>query len=76
MTAKALLVIGLIWFVAAAAWLRFSPGFSFVWMLPKGGLKQAAVGGAIYLALISYTFLLIGWVVPLLLGVYRLVAKR
>jgi hypothetical protein len=75
-TAKVLLMTGVVWFAAVAVWLRFSPGFSFFWMLPKNGFKQAAIIGAFYVATASYTLFLVGWIVPLSLGAYRLVSKH
>ncbi len=70
MSARILLLVALIWFGAVVIWSLF--GFSFFVGLGHGrGAKVAAVTLA-YLILI-FTF---GWIVPLVLGAYRLVKKH
>ena len=70
MSAKILLLIALIWFGAVILWSRFR--FSFVLGLGHG--KGAKVAAFILAYLIQiFTF---GWIVPLALGVYRLLKKH
>jgi hypothetical protein len=76
MTAKGLIAIGLAWFVAVVLWLRFfDKGFSHLWMAPTLA-KQAALIAAFYLLTLAYLLFLVGWLLPLGLGIYRLLRYR
>jgi len=76
MTSKTLITVGLTWLVAVAIWVWFGDeSFSYVWVA-KNSFKQAALIGGIYLLTLLYLVFLIGWLVPIGLGVYRLARHR
>jgi hypothetical protein len=76
MTSKALITIGLAWLLAVAIWIGFGDrSFGYVWVA-ENSFKRAALIGGIYLFTLLYMAFLIGWLVPLGLGVYRLVRHR
>ena len=76
MTSKALIAVGLAWLVAVALWLRFGDrSFSYVWMA-NNPFKQAALIAGIRLFTLLYLGFLIGWLMPLGFGIYRLVRHR
>jgi hypothetical protein len=76
MTAKGLIAAGLAWLVAVAAWVRFGDrSFSYVWTA-NNPFKQAALIVGIRLFTILYLGFLIGWLMPLGLGIYRFVRHR
>jgi hypothetical protein len=74
MSAKTLIAIGITWVGVVALWLRQS--FGLYWRRPTGATRQAAIVAAIYASLLLYQVFLIGWIVPLSLGAYRLVRKH
>jgi hypothetical protein len=70
MSAKVLLIIGLVWFGAVIIWSRFR--LSFVFGIGHGQGAKAVAFLLLYLIEI-FTF---GWIVPLALGAYRLLKKH
>ena len=76
MTGRTLLVVGIVWLAVVSLWLCLSPGFSHTWVLPKGGFKRVVIVAAFSVAAASYTLFLVGWIVPISAGIYRLIAKR
>lgn len=76
MTAKEMITIGLAWFAAVLLWLRFSPRqWGHSWDA-KGTAKQAVLIAGIYVAGLLYQVFVIGWLVPLGWGIFRLVRRR
>jgi hypothetical protein len=73
MIPRGLMVIGLVWHVAVVLWLRFfDKGFSYVWMAPSPD-KQAALIAGLNFLMFTHLIFLVGWLVPLGIGVYRLI---
>lgn len=76
MTSKGLIAIGLAWFAAVVLWLRLGPeSFGYGWHA-KGTAKRAVVIAGIYLFGLLYQLFVIGWLVPLAFGTYRLMRHR
>jgi predicted ABC-type sugar transport system permease subunit len=76
MTGKVLIVIGLSWFAAVVLWLLLSPrSFGYMWHA-EGATKRAAVIAGIYIFGLLYQVFVIGWLVPLAFGIYRLMRHR
>jgi ABC-type uncharacterized transport system permease subunit len=76
MTPKVLIAIGLTWLTAVVLWLRLAPrSFGYAWQA-EGTAKRAAVIAGIYLFGLLYQVFVIGWLVPLGFGIYRLVRHR
>jgi hypothetical protein len=75
MTSKQMIVLGLIWFVAVTLWLLFGPR-EFLYLWQAKGAKRTAVIAGIYIFGILYQIFMIGWLVPLALGTYRLIRLR
>jgi hypothetical protein len=72
MTPRRLIAIGLAWFVAVVLFARFlDRDFAYGFVAPSG-LKVAVLIAGTYLLMFLYLVFLIGWLVPLGLGVYRL----
>ena len=73
MSSRGLLVIGAVWFIAAAVLTIYlgQTDFAITWITPT---RASRVGSSavIYLMFISTALLLIGWIVPLGVGIYRL----
>jgi|HubBroStandDraft_4_1064222.scaffolds.fasta_scaffold172459_2 hypothetical protein len=76
MSAKTLIAIGITWVGVVALWLRHDQSFGLYWRRPTGATRQAAIVAAIYASLVLYQVFLIGWILPLSLGAYRLVKKH
>ena len=75
MTPKGMIVAGLIWFAVVVLWLWLGPR-QFFHMWQATGAKRTAVIAGIVLFGILYQVFVIGWVVPLAFGTYRLVRHR
>jgi hypothetical protein len=72
MSGKILLTIWLAWLGAVVLWLRSAQSFSFGIMLGHGkGAKLMA-----YILAYSIQLLIFGWIIPLALGVYRLIRNH
>lgn len=73
MSPRALFVIGTVWFMAATAlvmrFARTDSAFGFVIPDP---VSHPTSFFAVCLIIISTLFLLVGWVIPVAVGVYRL----
>jgi hypothetical protein len=75
MSARTLLTIGIVWFGAVVLWMRFGPeSFGYYW--PAKGISRTLSVAAVYLLGLLYQLFVVGWVVPIGLGVYRLVKKH
>jgi hypothetical protein len=72
MSARTLIAIGIAWVSVVVLWLRFNQDFVFAAWRPKGIAKQTGLLGAIYALILLYQVFLVGWIVPLSLGAYRL----
>ena len=72
MGSKTLIAVGLIWLVVVALWLWLSPQqWGHIW-LAKGTTKRTALIAGIYLFWLLYQLFVVGWLVPLGYGIYRL----
>jgi hypothetical protein len=72
MTPKKLIAIGLAWFVAVVLCARFlDRDFAYGFVAPSA-FKAVVLIASAYLFMTVYGVFLIGWLVPLGLGVYRL----
>src|SRR5450631_3307841 len=72
MGSKTLIAVGLIWLVVVALWLWLSPQqWGHIW-LAKGTTKRTARIAGIYLFWLLYQLFVVGWLVPLGYGIYRL----
>ena len=67
-----LFVIAVAWFAVALAWLRMGRSFSFLFLYGKRNRLAIA---ATYIFLFLYQILVIGWVIPLGVGLYRAVKR-
>ncbi len=76
MGAKTLLLVGVAWFLAATAFEIYlgRTDFAIGW-LAKGPVSTASSVAGIYLLIISAVILLIGWTIPVGIGLYRLVRR-
>ena len=73
MTSKALITAGLVWLAAVIVWVFFfDRDFAVGWVAP-GPAKRVVLILGIYLAMFTYWVFLMGWLVPLGFGIYRLV---
>jgi len=65
-----LLVAGLIWLLAVCAWvlLPSSDGF---WGVKFSRRHRAAAIALVYFCLLTYEFLLFGWMIPVGIGIYK-----
>ena len=69
--AKYLISAGAIWFGTVLAWHLLTPS-SFFWSLGKHRILAKAISSAI---LSLFQFFMVGWLVPLGVGIYRMVRK-
>ncbi len=76
MTPKWLITIGVIWFMVVVVWLHFAPSSYFHMFETKDADRQSALIVGIYLFGLLYSVFIVGWLVPLALGTYRLVRHR
>jgi hypothetical protein len=70
-----MIAIGLVWLATVVLWLGFGPK-SFFYMWQAKGAKRGAIIAGIYLVAILYQVFVVGWLVPLAFGTYRLVKHR
>jgi hypothetical protein len=76
MSPKGMIAIGLAWCAAVLLWLRFSPRqWGHSWDA-KGTAKQAVLIAGIYVAGLLYQVFVIGWLIPLGWGIFRLIRHR
>src|SRR5438876_3543515 len=75
MSGRHLLVIAVLWFVAVAVptWLTRGRSFSLLWSFGKRNRFVAAA--CTYGFLLVYQLFVIGWVIPLGVGIYRLTTR-
>lgn len=74
MTSRSLITVGLVWFAIVVVWLRFlDRGFAFGWVVGPSPAKQMAILVSGYVLIYTYVVFLIGWLIPLGFGIYRLV---
>ena len=73
MSPRSLLTAGAVWFLGAAAFGIYisQTSFTVTWLV-KGSASRAASLVAIYFLFIGTALLLIGWMIPVAIGVYRL----
>ena len=74
MTPKGMIAIGFVW-LAAMLWLRLGPKTFFHMWQSRGAMRLAVLAG-IHLFWVLYQVFVIGWLVPLAFGTYRLVRHR
>lgn len=67
-----LLVIAAVWFAAALAWLRMGRSFSFGAWQTEPRFVAAAIS---YAFLLLYQLFVIGWIIPLGVGIYRVTMR-
>jgi len=76
MSAKVLIGIGLVWLLLVALWITVGDkSFAVFWRAPSPA-KRALIMSSAYALLLIYQLFLIGWLVPLILGAYRLLRHR
>ena len=76
MSTKKLLVIGSLWFAAVVLWLFFGrTSVSIAWSV-KGTKTKIAGTAVLYAIAASYILFLTGWVLPIGVGIYRLVHEH
>jgi hypothetical protein len=70
---RSLIVIGIVWFLGAATFaVRFAQtSFAIGWIV-KGPISNATSLAGIYFVFVFTIVFLIGWTVPISIGVYRL----
>lgn len=73
MSPRSLLLVGVVWFLGAAGFGIYLSRTSFAigWVI-KGPVSNAASLAAIWLVFICTALLLIGWMIPVGIGLYRL----
>jgi hypothetical protein len=73
MTSKTLVGIGLAWFGIVVLWVCFfDQAISIAWPV-RSPIKQWASIAILYLLISTYFVFLVGWLIPLGFGIYRLV---
>lgn len=76
MTSKVMVAVGVAWFAIVVVWLRFfDQDFTITW-LAQSPVKRAATIAAFYLLISMYLVFLAGWLIPLGIGIYRLVRHQ
>lgn len=76
MSAKGLIVLGLAWLVIVVLVLTFTAGsWGYAWPA-QSSAKRAVIIAGIYLFGFLYQAFVIGWIVPIILGTYRLARHR
>ena len=76
MTSKTLVAIGFAWLGIVVLWVRFvDQAFSIGWVV-RSPIKQSASIAIFYLLISTYLVFLVGWLIPLGFGIYRLVRHR
>ena len=74
MAASGLLAIGTGWLIAVASWLYFGPKQIFhLWRVT--GTKRVGLVVAIYLFAFLYQIFVFGWIVPVGIGLYKIMKK-
>ena len=76
MTARNLVVLGSFWFEMVGVWLFFGRTSVSVSWLGKGTTGKIFGTTLIYAVAVAYILILIGWVLPVGVGIYRLVSKH
>jgi hypothetical protein len=76
MTARKLVVLGSVWFGMVGVWLFFGRTSVSVSWLGKGTTGKIFGTALIYAVSVVYILFLIGWVLPVGVGIYRLVSKH
>lgn len=76
MSPKSLITLGIAWLAAVALWLKFGPQSFFYSWRANGTLKRTALIAATYIFGLVYQLFIIGWLVPIGLGIYRLAKKH
>ena len=73
MSPRALVVVGAAWFLAAVALGVYLSQTSFaIGWIANGSVSRLASLAGIYLVFLLTALLLIGWIIPVGIGVYRL----
>ena len=76
MTPIGLIAFGLIWLLAVILWLRLAPASFGYARKAEGTAKRVVLIVRIYFFGLLYQVFVIGWLVPLVFGTYRLVRHR
>jgi CHASE2 domain-containing sensor protein len=73
LNSRRLLIVGIVWFLAAAAFAIYVAQTSFaIGFIVRGPVSNAVSIARICLLFICTAVLLIGWMIPVGIGVYRL----
>jgi hypothetical protein len=76
MTAKALITLGFVWLASVVLWRSLGPQqFGHAWSA-SGTAKRVVLIASIYLFGFLYQVFMVGWIVPLIVGAYRLAKHR
>jgi hypothetical protein len=76
MSTRNLIVIGSVWFGMVAVWLFFGQTSVSVSWLGKGTTGKIFGTALIYAVVVAYMLFIIGWVLPIGVGIYRLASKH
>lgn len=76
MGGKALIVLAIAWLTAVGLWVLLGPqAFSYAWHA-KGNHRTAILFTLVSISVILYQVFLFGWVVPLVMGIFRIIRKH
>jgi hypothetical protein len=76
MTGKGLITLGFVWLAAVLLWLSLGPkSFGHAWRSP-GTVKRTVLIASIYLFGLLCQVFVLGWMVPLIAGAYRIARHR
>jgi hypothetical protein len=73
-TGRHLLIIGAIWLLGVCAWV-FLPKAEGLWGVKFSGRHRTVGIVIVYLFAWTYQFLLFGWLIPLSIGIYRVMLR-